>query len=589
MNSILNFNTNTMYEVEPLEGVIYLYRKKTGKNLYVGQSFCWNRRHRDHFKVGTKKTNADRKLIDIGEDNIDVIILHRKIFNDFNDEKDNRQAYQLWANELEVSEIEKHDTYRNGLNGTKGGQHDNNKDAFIEYNHKISVEFFEKFIKAAKIYNEKEQAILGACPRTYIIEEMNNYKLGEDLHKFRCNSYSTIWADKECVKLLNEVGYTRTSKEAGVNAKKRAGSARRDNKLPKILKILDWIHAKYDHVNITQGSENPEDFPVDLINEMNYTTISQLIHDLRRKGNKSFGNQRDFYLHKYSLFDSDEEFMNHKFTIGMEWYYENERFSWPQGSYIIPENSSLPRYMNLFTLGVLYSNRKATDNIPENVLELIEKNKDKPRPTQKDNWEKNPEKKEIMAEKCRKAMNSKSSLFYKIRSWLGILEQHFENLKITELKEKSKPNKNLSKAYLISQQNFSFESTGNNTYFTVSKYKSLNECYLKAREYKIEAFYARKWYIKTFIKSLQLKLENEDHATKEKPIKVSGQKTILNFNNNLSEFIKYFDLNKRKPSEHSDIVEEKRLGQWYRYQLSAYKKGKNYKFKSEFKNLLERI
>jgi hypothetical protein len=50
--------------------------------------------------------------------------------------------------------------------------------------------------------------------------------------------------------------------------------------------------------------------------------------------------------------------------------------------------------MKLLNLGTLFSNRKAVDNIPKDVLTLVEKNKHKPRPTQKDNWEKNPEKKE---------------------------------------------------------------------------------------------------------------------------------------------------------------------------------------------------
>ena len=488
-------------EVKPIEGVIYLYRDKTGKNLYVGQTSSWKRRHRDHF---TKSTTTDRQLLEIGEENIDFIILHQKTFNDFEDSDKNRYAYQTWANELEISEIQKHDTYRNGLNKTKGGQHDNRLDAFIEYNHKKSFEFFEKFIKAAKIYNEKEDDILGTCPRNYVVVEMDDYRLGEDLHKFRSNEYSTIWADRECVELLNEVGYTHTSEEAGVVASERWGQSRIINKLPKILKVLDWIYDKHGHVNLPQGSENPDDFPNELLEGTNYAKISQLILDMRKKGNKTFENRREFYANKYIFFDTCEEFMNHKFTLGMEWYYIHEHFSYPQQSYVIPEHVNLPKYMKLLNLGTLFSNRKANNNIPEDILALVEKNKHKPRPTQKDNWEKNPEKKELMAEKCKKAMRSKSPLYYKLRSWAGILKQSFEHVdKEADLKKPSGVSK-VSKAYFVSQQHFtSGASNSPNKYFTVSQYETLDECYLDARRHKIKCFYARKWYIKTFIKKLQ--------------------------------------------------------------------------------------
>ena len=166
-------------EVIPIHGIIYLYRdKNTKKNLYVGQSHQFKKRHKEHFRA--KKTNSDRKLQEIGEENIETIILDEKIFNEFTDNKKNREEYQKWANELEIQEIEKYDTYNNGLNGTKGGQHDNKKDFCIEYQHKQVMIFFRNFIKAAKIYNEKEKNILGSCPRNYIVEEISNSKLGAD-------------------------------------------------------------------------------------------------------------------------------------------------------------------------------------------------------------------------------------------------------------------------------------------------------------------------------------------------------------------------------------------------------------------------
>ena len=106
-----------MLQVEPIIGIIYLYKEKnTNKSLYVGQSYIFERRDKDHFKQN--KTTADIRLQEIGRENIDTIILHQKTFNEFENDKENREAYQLWANTLEILEIEKYDTYNIGLNGT---------------------------------------------------------------------------------------------------------------------------------------------------------------------------------------------------------------------------------------------------------------------------------------------------------------------------------------------------------------------------------------------------------------------------------------------------------------------------------------
>lgn len=101
-------------------------------------------------------------------------------------------------------------------------------------------------------------------------------------------------------------------------------------------------------------------------------------------------------------------------------------------------------------------------------------------------------------------MRIKSPLYYKLRSWVSILKQSFEHVdKEADLKKPSGVSR-VSKAYFVSQQHFTFGATNSpNKYFTVNVYKTLDECYLDARRHKIKCFYARKWYIKTFIKKLQ--------------------------------------------------------------------------------------
>ena len=576
-----------MLKIIPLKGTIYLYfHKNTKKNLYIGQSYQFERRHIDHFKY--KKTNSDRELQKIGKENIETKILYEKIFNEYTDNEKNRKVYQEWANRLEIQEIKNYNTYENGLNGTRGGQHDINKEAFIEYQHKQCMIFFKKFIKASKIYNEKENNILGFCPRNYIVKQIDNYKLGEDLHKFRSNKYSTIWADEECVKLLNEVGYTKTSVEAGVIASERWGKSRIDNKLLKIKVILEWIFEKYEHINLKQGSDNSDDFPSELLEGLNYNKISQIIADIR-SGN-IIGNsiERQKFLKSLNYFETDDKFQDHKFILGMKWYYENFNFSYPQQCVTIPINTNLPKYMTDFNLGLFYVNRSKNNTIPDEIKELIEQNKHKPRPTTKDHYKNNPEKFEEMRLKVKEAHSKKSPLFYKIRSLEGLFKKKSEPLKITDYKI----NKYKNKQFLVSFAKFTFDSTGGNKYFTESKYNSFYECYLEAKKYKILCFYARKWYIKTFIKKLKLDYENEnfipvENDKKELNKKIPGQKFKFIFDKNLQKFNNYLELNKKIPSDHSKNTNEKKLGSWYRNQLHNYRHNTDYKYKVELEKLLK--
>jgi hypothetical protein len=578
-----------MLKTIPLKGVIYLYKNKnTGKNLYVGQSYQFDKRIKDHIRMN--RTRADIKLREIGEENIEILILHEKIFNEYADNKQNREAYQIWANQMEKEEIKNYDTYENGLNGTKGGQHDNQKDAFTEWSHKLSMEFFEIFIKAAKIYIQKENNILGACPRNYILMEMNNYKLGEELHKFRSNEYKTIWADEECVKLLNEVGYTKTSKDAGVVASDRWGKSRIDNKWEKIKLILEWIYKEYEHINLTQGSDNPDNFTNELLEGLNYKKISQIIFDIRSGNVVGNDNERKEFLKSLNYFETDYKFQDHKFIIGMKWYYENFNFSYPQQCIVIPNNTKLPKYMIDFNIGTFYANRTKSNTIPNEIKELIKKNKNKPRPSLKDHYKDNPDKYKEMCSKLEEAHSKVSPLSYKIRSWNEILKRKFEPLKITNYKLDKKN----AKQFVVSCNHFTFSSIGNNKYFRASKYNTFYECYLEAKKHKILSFYSRKWYIKTFIKGAKLELENENFTPietnkREKKTKISGQKFKIQFDITLQKFNHFYDLNKKIPSEKSKNIDEKKLGSWYSNNLHYYRHNINYNHKEEFEKLLTNI
>ena len=288
-NNINNINNNNSKNIivktniiRPLTGIIYLYvHQQTKKPLYVGQSRDFNRRHLNHFNGHDNKITSNIKLREIGEENIETIILHQKIFNitDYANEIDMITDYGKWANELEMKEIENHNTYNDldGFNYTKGSQ-GNKEKSFHESQHKKSFLNFEKFIKAAKIFKTYEgNPILGSCRRTQKIKEMDDYPLGEELHKFRCNEYTSIWCNENYVKQLNEVGYTKSHKDANINRLERTQITAYNSRWLKIKPILEWIYEKYGHINLAQGSENPEDFPNELLIGLNYKKISNII------------------------------------------------------------------------------------------------------------------------------------------------------------------------------------------------------------------------------------------------------------------------------------------------------------------------
>ena len=486
----------------PLTGYIYGYKHiKTKQMLYIGQTIDIVVRDKAHFTE--KKNTANKKLQEIGRQNIELDILHKKLFDNHIYSKENRIEYQNWANEYEIKEIDHFNTYKNGLNYTKGGQHTMKQQPFIEYAYKKSREFFDKFIEGAKIY-KKTGNDLGFCPRNEIICELDNYKLGEALHKFRhSNSYKTIWADKNCVKLLNEVGYTQTSIEAGVNRAKRGGETSSNNNWDRIKPLLEWLYKNFDHINYT-NKENPKNLPNSLISKTNYSTVKTIIMNLRA-GKFILDGEKKTYLKKFNFFETDDDFMNHKMELGLKWYYNNEIYSYPQKSYILSNNDNkLPKYMTNFNLGANFgTRRKDRKKFTSQCIKLIEKNKNKPRPNMKSIYHENPTKKKDMIKKVKDTAKNKDNNDWKMRNWTKLLKTKFSANFDKDLKQNNRNDgNNYSDYYLFTYETFTHKSS-RHMLFTVSRYESKEKCFEDYKKYKLSFFYLRKWYIKTFIKKLQ--------------------------------------------------------------------------------------
>jgi len=253
---------------------------------------------------------------------------------------------------------------------------------------------FEKFIKAGKWYFDKHGKI-GACPRTFEIpneedvpKDIIGFKLAEEVHKYRCNEMKFVKENEEKYKQLLEIGYTETSKEAGVDSRGRACESRSKNWFNKILPVLEWYYKKEGHINIKQRSENPTDLPIHLLENTKYKNISQIICDLR---SSNVDKNKNDILEKLVFFKTDKEWQDHKLVLGLKWYYENEDGPFPQQSYVLsedklskdkkgdplPPEDKLPKYMIDYTLGTMFSTRKKRNDVPNDSKILVEINKHK--------------------------------------------------------------------------------------------------------------------------------------------------------------------------------------------------------------------
>ena len=58
-------------------------------------------------------------------------------------------------------------------------------------------------------------------------------------------------------------------------------------------------------------------------------------------------------LENLNLFKSEHNFWNHKFKLGMEWFFKYSKLQYPSQGYKIPESESLPKYMIDFNLGTM--------------------------------------------------------------------------------------------------------------------------------------------------------------------------------------------------------------------------------------------
>jgi hypothetical protein len=410
--------------------------------LYVGKTYSpLDTRDRDH--MCKKRNKANKHLQNIKkETELKLCILEEKSYEPITDgtTKEIQGKGNVWCHKKEIEYIKKYNTFKKGLNGTRGGSL-GKKGSLLDYSFKKSRKFGMKFLYFAEIHHKNTGENLGAVQRDLIVQgiylgKLIDYKLGKELHKFRGNPYTTLWADPEFVKRLNNVGYTNTSKEAGVIRSARCGKNRVQNKLPHYKRVIQCIFDHHGHINISQQEEFPPNVPEELKEQISYSCAGAIITEIRQRRIIPEDDEFISYMEKKLKFCWTHNEWNEVMLFeATQLFYEHyQGFSHPPQGFTFDENfiskyDDIPKYLYNYKLGNNFYQRivkKITEfknvQIRKKLHELFESNKFKPKVPP---YFFKPGKKEIMVEKVRAAAKAKSSEFYEKRGWGSILKKKF--------------------------------------------------------------------------------------------------------------------------------------------------------------------
>jgi len=393
--------------------------------VYVGQTQNYINRHKDHFCV-KPKGQSDEMLQNIGKEHLKFHCLAYKVGNsDLCGEAYDDMIHNMgeWMNITERELIRKHKCYEDHrlFNMTRGGQM-SKKEAFIDRNHKQSKIFFINMIEHAREFKDETGLMFGACPRAWTNED--GYKLGEQLGCFRSNAYATIWGNSEYRKQLKEVGYTRTSEEAGVNKYENGGKSRVLNRWKELQPLLRWVVNKYGHANPVQRRPDPIDLDKKLIPK-NCASMCSALVDIRTSTLWRYPEIANELRKTYRFFRTDEEFKYHIFDLALRWYVQNGTWKTPTQTETIPTDATdLPMYVRGNQIGAWYSNRVQRGYLSEEHRELISNNK-KPIFSIDRHYKLNPEKKKKMGDNVRKTHAERfDDAFYEKRGWISTLKKY---------------------------------------------------------------------------------------------------------------------------------------------------------------------
>ena len=228
-------------------------------------------------------------------------------------------------------------------------------------------------------------------PKDHPNKLIAGFKLGEEVHKIRSNGMFYIFDKPERKKWLFDRKWVGKSNDSDYpNIRDR--TEREKIVLEKEMEFLRWFSNEYGHCNISQNVdpnsfENLPDYIRNFFVQNKLKMIGFISH-IRNPNSSWKKNHPQEYseLENLNLFKSEHNFWNHKFKLGMEWFFKHSKLQYPSQGYKIPESESLPKYMIDFNLGTMLHNRKRRSQLNkefENILQNREKNTLYVKPT---NW-----------------------------------------------------------------------------------------------------------------------------------------------------------------------------------------------------------
>lgn len=253
----------------------------------------------------------------------------------------------------------------------------------FDQNEYLYTQAWNKFLRAAQWYFPRHGKI-GACQRTYRIpdtpdidEDIRGYDLPGEIHKYRGNEMQYVKNNPERYEQLINLGYTKTSAEAGVDSRKRAGENRANNIWTNILPILKWWFNKLGHINLTQGSADPDNEELKkLLSKTNYSKSSQIISDLKNYRIVGKDVEKNKILKDFLFFNKSSDWENYKLKLALFEYLRNKS---SYSDYVITSNKliinskNFPKFMKDYKFGMMLNNRikrkcKFTENLLRNII-----------------------------------------------------------------------------------------------------------------------------------------------------------------------------------------------------------------------------
>ena len=242
-------------------------------------------------------------------------------------------------------------------------------------------EHFDLFLATASWWRQNRGDDLGSMPRMAVIPDdvpnIGGVTVGEALHKYRegrkAGNYD--WTREEPYSTsLQELGYTDVTTLSAKEIRQRAARTRTNNTFEKMVPLLIHVFNERGHVNMKQGEDNPElpDHMSRQLASTNYKRVASYIHDLRNtEASSRLTPDNLTTLRTLNFFDTTNELYDFMIVQGLLYYYQTEKYSYPQQGYKLPVSDDVPPFLRGAPLGVWVDNRRRRETLPHRAQALI--------------------------------------------------------------------------------------------------------------------------------------------------------------------------------------------------------------------------